>query len=201
MIDRATYDVWFARLEADPEDDAARVVFGDLAREWGDDELAEWLALELLHRRGLLAPGDRERFTHLAATLPTDVRARISGAELDHCAAVERSTVPLAFACPMRWERMRPTEDARVRVCGACAERVHWVESVEEADARASEGRCVALAPGLRRPAPASTQPLFEPPPVALAGKPARVPDLSFSSGSGGGDPERRPWWRRLFGG
>lgn len=205
--DAADLERWLARLEADPTDDDARVVFSDLAREWGDDQLAEWLRLEMLHARGRL-PGDEAlRFTRLGATLPPDVRARLGRAEIERCAGEARSLVPLSFACPVRWERMARTDDPRVRVCGACVERVHWVETVEEYRTHAAAGDCVAVAPGLQRP----------PSPAPLpAGEPRPFPDLLPPPGSvappwpPGGGPDRPvaepprtaiPWWRRLFGG
>lgn len=57
----------------------------------------------------------------------------------------EEPVVRFAFECPMRWEALVTTADAKVRWCGECGERVVQCGTRSEAEAQARLGRCISV--------------------------------------------------------
>ena len=48
--------------------------------------------------------------------------------------------------CTQRWEAMEPLRaNPRVRYCERCQSAVHWVADVDEHNALARQGKCVAI--------------------------------------------------------
>lgn len=54
-------------------------------------------------------------------------------------------TVFWKFKCPKKWEELSSTDDAKVRYCGSCRERVYFCDDVEELSVKSREGVCVAF--------------------------------------------------------
>ena len=55
------------------------------------------------------------------------------------------ATVRFAFACPMSWEELAPTEDATERHCARCDQRVYRCTSLRAAEDHARLGHCIAV--------------------------------------------------------
>jgi hypothetical protein len=53
---------------------------------------------------------------------------------------VRNCELRLAFECPVHWERLTPTEDPRMRMCGACQMLVYDCETVAELEAAHRSG-------------------------------------------------------------
>jgi hypothetical protein len=54
--------------------------------------------------------------------------------------------VRFVYRCPMRWDWLTETEEADVRLCGQCGEKVHRCRTVAQAQDLARSGACVSLA-------------------------------------------------------
>lgn len=51
----------------------------------------------------------------------------------------------LSFICPKTWAELTRTESNKTRYCDSCSQQVHWVETQEDFDHAAAEGKCVAF--------------------------------------------------------
>lgn len=49
------------------------------------------------------------------------------------------------FDCPKQWEELNATADPLVRNCDECGKPVHFVDSQEELEDAAAQGKCVAF--------------------------------------------------------
>ena len=58
---------------------------------------------------------------------------------------IRNCTWKFAFQCPRRWEGLRETGDAKVRMCESCLKEVYLCADDEEVRARAGRGECVAV--------------------------------------------------------
>ncbi|MCB9679490.1 MAG: hypothetical protein H6737_30575 [Alphaproteobacteria bacterium] len=190
---------WAERVERSPADDGLRAVFLDWLLEHGFTELAEWARLS---ERDGPDGAERARLRDVATRIPARLRARLARVPVEDC----RPAVPLSFECPKRWEGMQPTDVPTVRHCQACEKPVYWVDTVDEAVQHARLGHCVAVAPGLERPAPAPAPPwprdiAYPPgtvaarPPIDWDRSPQRPPQPVPEP-----EPPKPSWWRRLFG-
>ncbi len=134
-------------LLARPDDRTTRLVYADWLDEH-DDGRGEFLRLEL--RLEELPPDDGAR----AAALSRLRELRV-GIDLGWLARLDRARVEncfrFAFACPQRWEQLRPTADALVRWCESCRKEVHYCGSVGEARNHAYQDHCVAVDSRLAR--------------------------------------------------
>lgn len=75
--------------------------------------------------------------------------------ELHRAGRLDEAALALrvAFACPLRFEALTPTEDPLTRHCARCERTVRWVETPRELVERALQGACVAFQPAkLTRP-------------------------------------------------
>jgi len=50
------------------------------------------------------------------------------------------------YKCPMKWTKLKKTNNEDQRYCGACDKVVFKAETVEEAEKLSLESKCVALA-------------------------------------------------------
>lgn len=51
----------------------------------------------------------------------------------------------VSFQCLKLWQRLRATDDLKVRFCDHCFEQVHLVETEQELAEQSALGRCVAI--------------------------------------------------------
>jgi uncharacterized protein (TIGR02996 family) len=131
-------------------DEASRVVYADWLEERGDIVRAEFLRVqEALVATAPEAPEFRERterMQELAAGIDLSWRYKVARPVVENCLAVE-------FECPREWGALATTERSSVRYCGACAKRVFYCATVDEARRHAGRGNCVAVdVVQLRRP-------------------------------------------------
>ncbi|MDI1428141.1 hypothetical protein [Polyangium sorediatum] len=113
-----------------------------------DPERAEWLRLEVaLHESAAEDPAIRARFAELSGKVTPDWRNLLCRDMILNCgdARAERPRVRFSFVCPARWETLEPTEDASVRFCGQCQERVYSCDSSRVAAVHARAGHCIAV--------------------------------------------------------
>lgn len=75
----------------------------------------------------------------LLPTVPPEFVASVARTPLKDC------PVRFGVVCPMRWNALRRTADARVRHCDTCGEAVTLCRTVEEAEAVADADGCVAF--------------------------------------------------------
>ncbi|MCA2977514.1 MAG: TIGR02996 domain-containing protein [Myxococcaceae bacterium] len=136
-------------------DEAARLVYADVLEERGLPHHAAWLRLEAEAQRA----SDSERGALTKAL--RQLRPRL---DADFVAAVGRAGPEgcvFAFTCPMRWEQLTPTPDARVRFCENCSSTVTFFDDLGEARRAAEAGACVALERKLAGPGPLKAAPLI----------------------------------------
>lgn len=51
----------------------------------------------------------------------------------------------LSFICPKTWNELTRTESNKTRYCDSCSQQVHWVDTQEDFDRAAAEGKCVGF--------------------------------------------------------
>jgi uncharacterized protein (TIGR02996 family) len=138
-------------LRERPHDDETRLVYADWLSEEGQPLKAEFLRLDCRLARLARSEGQsaepsperrelEERVRAIAPASDASWRALVSHPMVDACVRVE-----LEFACPREWNALAPTDDDKVRHCGACDRRVYFCGSLAEVFARASTNECVAF--------------------------------------------------------
>jgi len=113
-----------------------------------DPKRAEWLCLEIaLHAAATSDSAVHARFIELSRSIPFDFRKLFRRDMLLNCglARAESPRVRFSFACSEKWELLTPTEDAAVRFCQGCKERVYHCETVRDAESHAKAGHCIAV--------------------------------------------------------
>ncbi|MDC3952554.1 hypothetical protein [Polyangium jinanense] len=113
-----------------------------------DPQRAEWLRLEVaLHENAAEDPTTRARFTELSGLVSRDWTDLLGRNEILNCGSAkqEKQYVRFTFECPERWETLAPTEEASVRFCGRCQERVYLCSRGRDATAHAQAGHCIAV--------------------------------------------------------
>ncbi len=95
--------------------------------------------------------------------------------------------VEFAFQCPKQWEELSPAENATMRYCHVCKEKVHLVSTMAQVHDHASRGECIAV--GLNPYRRKSSKRI-------LMGLPAISSNRDFSRNL---ELEKRPWWKRLI--
>ncbi len=148
---------------ANPADDLPRLVYAD----WLDEQQTDAAGRKAEYLRLLAATGkgygkgqqhkrDRARLRQLAERLPVGWLAAVTHAVVENCVTrgtaikdwrLRRSleTVQFAFECPKQWAEMTPTDDDKVRHCGACKLNVYFCDTLDEAKHHAWAGECVAV--------------------------------------------------------
>lgn len=129
--------------------DADRLAYAQLV-EPRDPGRAEWLRLEVaLHARATDDPAVIARFIALAQQIGLDYANVLLRDVIMNCgsegARKEPPRVRFAFACTKRWETLAPTDAGSVRSCQQCNERVHYCDTVADAEQRAFAGQCIAI--------------------------------------------------------
>jgi uncharacterized protein (TIGR02996 family) len=132
-----------AALHANPADDDLRQVYGDWLEENGHAKEAEVISLEREIRDGEGRIDDAAlgrlgfRLRTLAASLPFSWRVAVTRPKIENCHQ--------RHACPRTWERLSSTESLVVRHCEACAQPVHFAETMDIARHHVSQNHRVAL--------------------------------------------------------
>jgi len=123
-------------------DEASRLVYADWLEEHGEATRAEFLRVQqALVSSAPEDPAFRERSDRmraLAASIEVGWRYKIARPIIENCLAFE-------FECPKEWGSLATTEKSNVRYCGACAKRVFYCGTVDEARRQAQRGNCVAV--------------------------------------------------------
>ncbi|MDI1445042.1 hypothetical protein [Polyangium sp. 6x1] len=128
-------------------DDEKRLAYAALL-DGHDPERAAWLRLAVaLHESAAEDPATRARFSELSRLVSRDWTDLLGRNEILNCGSAkqEKRYVRFTFACPERWETLAPTEEASVRFCGRCQERVYLCNRGADAAAHAEAGRCIAV--------------------------------------------------------
>ena len=125
-----------------PDDATTRLIYADWLEEHDDAGRAEFLRLELRLTELPESAAEREatqvRLRQLCQAIPGDWLATLDRTHIENC-------LRFAYACPLRWESLQPTDRARVRFCASCHRAVHHCATVEEARVQAEQGHCVAV--------------------------------------------------------
>lgn len=109
---------------------------------------ARVLVLEqTLFERGWLEGGEQAELATMRRDVDPGWWALIwRGRRIYGCGESRSSArVRFSYLCPMSWAALTPSEDASVRSCMQCHERVYRCDSVDEAAMHAQAGHCVAL--------------------------------------------------------
>jgi uncharacterized protein (TIGR02996 family) len=157
--DTAEVDVTELRLLAAiaHRDEMSRLVYADWLEEHGYPDRAEFLRIgESLigmapESEVFRARSGRMRF--LAEKIDIHWRQKVARPLVENCLAIE-------FECPKEWGTLATTERSSVRYCGACAKRVYYCATVEDARIHARRGDCVAVdVINIRRPGDIEPEP------------------------------------------
>jgi uncharacterized protein (TIGR02996 family) len=135
-------------IAAAPADEALRLVFADWLEErsdWRAEFLRLDCALESLRQKDQDGTDLNTRWEELWLQLSPSWRAVLGRPPIEKC------ELRFKFRCPLKWENLKPTEVAAVRFCQSCRKAVHYCHSIEEAQAHAEAGHCVAVDLGVRR--------------------------------------------------
>ncbi len=147
-----------------PDDPETRVVYADWLEERGQAQRAEFLRLQLA--AGAATSASDPAFARASARLAElagqvgdgwRVLVAMSFIEPKTCRsrgpAAEGTGPTLGFelVCPMRWDKLEPTEREGARLCRACNTEVTYCTTIEQAATAAQAGRCIAIDLGTRR--------------------------------------------------
>jgi uncharacterized protein (TIGR02996 family) len=130
-------------LQERPDDEVTRLVYADWLQERGDPR-GEFLRLQC--SLAGLTPKDesharhRARLQELARDIDPGWLALVGTPGIENCRRVE-----FEFECPLKWEKLQPTDDPAKRFCSTCRKHVFYCETIREARRRALGGQCVAV--------------------------------------------------------
>jgi uncharacterized protein (TIGR02996 family) len=160
----ATEQRFLDAIRQRPDDPEPRAVYADWLEEHGHAQRAEFLRLQLA--AGAATSAADPAFTRAAARLAElagqvgdgwRVLVAMSFIEPKTCrsrgAAAGTTDPALGFelVCPMRWDKLEPTEREGARLCRACNTEVTYCTTIEQAATAAQAGRCIAIDLGNRR--------------------------------------------------
>lgn len=116
-------------IRARPDEPAPRLVYAD----WLDDhrcpERAEFLRIQLA------AATDQLR--ELSLVVGVGWRALVATVRIEGCVSLR--------ACPMRWDKLAPTDHAGIRACATCKQTVTYCTSMDQARTIAQSGGRIAV--------------------------------------------------------
>jgi uncharacterized protein (TIGR02996 family) len=145
-------DGFLAAICQTPADDVARLVFADWLDEQDDPTCklkADFIRLELrmseTPERSLNRIRWLNKLQKLAAQINPSWLAVVSHPKLEAC------RMSFQFECPKHWEKLTPTNDTNIRFCASCKRNVYHCETLQDAQAHANRGDCVALTVALVR--------------------------------------------------
>lgn len=124
-------------------DDHGRAIYGDWLEDLGRVVEAEYVRAELAVQASAGAEAAvlkeaLDRFHFAARRVSTDFKAYLSRPAVEGC-------LGFTLQCPKQWSKLKLTGDARERSCDVCQKTVRFCETVEEAQAHANDGGCVAI--------------------------------------------------------
>lgn len=159
----ATEQRFLDALRHRPDDAEARAVYADWLEEHGHAARAEFLRLQLAVGAATNAadPAFARASARLAELAPQvgdgwRVRVAMSFIAPETCPsqdprARKKPGLGLELVCPMRWDKLEPTDREGVRRCGACDTEVTYCTTIDQAATAAQAGRCVAIDLATRR--------------------------------------------------
>jgi uncharacterized protein (TIGR02996 family) len=151
------------QLQAEPADDATRLVYADWLEEQGDPVSAAKAGFLRVSVDQIVNPDKnrkkkRKRLQELAATLDTGWLAVVSRLAIENCygkrAEAESGgmyVVRWDYLCDRQWEDLKPTDDRAVRFCEGCQHNVHYCDTITEAREHAWQNHCIAVDLGVIR--------------------------------------------------
>jgi uncharacterized protein (TIGR02996 family) len=182
-------DCFLAVIRTTPADDTTRLVYADWLDEHDDPICKTKAAFIRLEIRMAEAPEQNLNRVQMVRELETLAEqidpgwlATVSHPKLDAC------RMQFEFECPARWDRLKPTDDPKTRFCDTCKKNVHYCDTLQEAQAHAANGHCVALTVVLARRACLARRPQpGKPRDVGLArgARPPSPPTMSPPPGPG----------------
>lgn len=151
-------------IRQQPSDAATRAVYADWLEERGELARAEFLR-EQLAVGGAVDATDpafvraSARLAQLASRVGAGWRARVAMSFIEGCRSRWRGPlgtspgpgIGFELVCPMRWDRLEPTDREGIRTCGACKREVMYCSSIEQVATAAQDGRCIAVDPRTAR--------------------------------------------------
>ena len=149
-------------IRRQPSDAATRTVYADWLEERGELARAEFLREQLAVGAAVDASDPafvraQARLAQLAPRVGEGWRARVAMSFIEGCRSGWRGPlgtrpgIGLELVCPMRWDRLKPTDREGIRTCGACKAEVMYCSSIEQAATAAQDGRCIAVDPRTAR--------------------------------------------------
>ena len=136
MTDDAAF---LSAIQANPNDELARLVYADWLDERGDPRGAYLRAESELSATAKPTETHRLSLRLVSDGVPHDWIAAIARVPIEAC------RLRFRFECPKRWESLTLTDDPSVRRCGQCCETVKFCTSVVEAQQLAASSFCVAV--------------------------------------------------------
>lgn len=184
-------DAFLRKLLEQPNSDLTRLVFADwLDEQETTDSLAKAEFLRLIADVDFIGKFP-DRVKELAGQLDPHWLAVVGKLPIENC---PEPVVEFAFACPMRWEELMPTEGVSDRrLCHVCHKTVHYCHDADDLRRNANWGNCVAVELGVpRRPND------LEPERFQVMGMIASAPGDERDEFAVEETP-RRSWWGRLM--
>jgi len=141
-----------------PDDPVPRTVYADWLEEHGHPERAEFLRQQLAVGEAKTASDpDFVRAAARLAALAPEVgnawRARVAMAFIERCPKTTPPTpegtpppeLGFELVCPMRWDKLEPTDREGVRSCSGCHREVTYCTTIAQARTIARKGGCIAV--------------------------------------------------------
>jgi len=141
-----------------PDDPVPRTVYADWCEEHGHPERAEFLRQQLAVAEATSATDPdfvraAARLAELAPEVGDTWRAHVAMAFIERCpkttpappASPPPPALGLELVCPMRWDKLTPTDREGVRSCSGCQREVTYCTTIAEARTVARAGGCVAV--------------------------------------------------------
>lgn len=144
-----------------PDDPVPRTVYADWLEQHGHPERAEFVRQQLAVGEATSATGPdfvraAGRLAELAPKVGDTWRSRVAMSFIEYCPSTQ-ATPPrppelgLELVCPMRWDKLTPTDREDVRSCSGCNREVTYCTTIVQARTVASRGGCLAVDPALMR--------------------------------------------------
>jgi uncharacterized protein (TIGR02996 family) len=165
-VEAETEQRLLAELRQRPDDPGTRAVYADWLEERGQAPRAEFLRLQLAAGAAASAADPdfaraSARLAELAPEVGDGWRVRVAMSFIEPRTCPTRRpagrwrepepAVSLELVCPMRWDKLEPTDREGARRCRACNTEVTYCTTIEQAATAAQAGRCIAIDLGTPR--------------------------------------------------
>jgi len=144
-----------------PDDAVPRTVYADWLEQHGHPERAEFLRQQLAVGEAKTASDPdfvraAARLAELASKVGDTWRSRVAMSFIEYCPSTQATPqrppeLGLELVCPMRWDKLMPTDREDVRSCSGCNREVTYCTTIIQARTVASRGGCLAVDPALMR--------------------------------------------------